>query len=157
MPTTARDIMQTPVITVSPEEPLTNVQRLFFEEEINGAPVVDDEGRVLGMITSMDLLRAVAEVHDTAPGPTSYLRDLLEFSSGDWKHATPGIQDQLGEVATSEIMTEGVISVGPDAAVPEVARTLRENNVHRVLVVEDGILRGIISTFDLVAMVEKAW
>ena len=45
MPLTARDIMQSQVITVSSLDPVHVVQRLFFEEEIHGAPVVDEEGR----------------------------------------------------------------------------------------------------------------
>ena len=55
----ARDVMQTHLVTVEPELPLVDVHRLFVEEEITGAPVVDDTGRLLGVISSTDLLRAV--------------------------------------------------------------------------------------------------
>ena len=54
MALTAADVMQTHLITVSPSDPLDAVRRLFYEEEIHGAPVVDEDGRVQGMITSME-------------------------------------------------------------------------------------------------------
>ena len=57
----ARNIMQSQVVSVSPDDPLPSVQRLFFEEEIHGAPVVDDQGRVVGLISTIDLLHAAAE------------------------------------------------------------------------------------------------
>ena len=78
MATTARDVMQTQVISLAPNDPLSNVLRLFFEEEIHGAPVLDDSGCVLGIITSMDLLRAASDEHQTARGDPAYFRELLK-------------------------------------------------------------------------------
>jgi CBS domain-containing protein len=155
MALTARDIMETQVITLSPNDPLSSVHRLFFEEEIHGAPVVDEQGRVLGIITTMDLLRAAADEHDTARGDPSYFHELFELSGPDWDDAPDGFIDRLREHTAAECMTEDVACVSTDAGVPEIARTLRQNRIHRVLVVEDGILRGIISTSDLVALLER--
>lgn len=53
-------------------------------------------------------------------------------------------------------MTRGTLSVHPDAPIPEVARRIREHGVHRLLVVEDGRLAGILSTFDLMTLLESA-
>jgi CBS domain-containing protein len=52
-------------------------------------------------------------------------------------------------------MTEDVACVSTDAPVPEIARTMRQNRIHRVLVIEEGVLRGIISTSDMVALLER--
>jgi predicted transcriptional regulator len=147
--------METRVITLSPSDPLSNVHRLFCDEEIHGAPVVDDEGRVLGIITSMDLLKAASDEHESARGDPSYFRELFEISGPDWEEAPEGFLDRLRERVTSEFMTEDVAYVGVDATIPEVARTLRANRIHRVLVVEDEVLQGIITTFDLVGLLEK--
>ena len=155
MALTARDLMESPVITLSPHDPLSSVRQLFFDEEIHGAPVVDDEGRILGVLTSTDLLRAAADEHDTARGDPGYFRELFEISGPDWETAPDGFLDRLRERTASEFMTEAVASVDVNAAVSEVARTLRRNRIHRVLVVEGGLLRGIISTFDLVRLLEK--
>ena len=155
MALTARDIMETRVITLSPNDPLSNVHRLFSDEEIHGAPVVDDEGRVLGIITSMDLLRAASDEHESARGDPSYFRELFEISGPDWEEAPEGFLERLRERVTGEFMTEDVACVGVDATIPEIARTLRGNRIHRVLVVEDEVLQGIITTFDLVGLLEK--
>lgn len=151
----ARSIMETHVVSVSPEDPLSSVHRLFFEEDINGAPVVDEQERVVGVISSKDLLRAAADEHDSARGDPGYFRELLEFSGPDWENAPEGYLDRLRERIVEEYMTNEIVSVGPDATIAEVARTMRTQGVHRVLVVEDNRLAGIISSFDLVGLLEK--
>ena len=155
MPLRARDVMQSQVITVSPESPLLDVQRLFVEEEINGAPVVDDSGILVGVVTTRDLLRAVEEEHDSAVSEARYFRDDLEFSGPDWGRVPDDFQDRLSERSVAEVMTPGSVAVGPDDSIPTVASTLRSNRIHRVLVAEGGKLVGIISSFDLVALLEK--
>jgi CBS domain-containing protein len=151
----ARDVMQTSVVTVSPETPLADIQRLFVEEGIGGAPVVDDTGRVVGVISASDLLRAVESERDTAAAEPRYFRDTLEFSGPDWSHVLEDFQDRLAELRVADAMTEGVVMVPPEASVAEVARRMLGHRIHRILVVEDGALAGIISTFDLVALLEK--
>jgi CBS domain-containing protein len=155
MALTARDIMETHVVTVAPENPLSAVHRLFFEEDINGAPVVDEMERVVGVITSKDLLRAAAEERDSARGDPGYFRELLEFSGPDWESGPEGFIERLRERTVEEHMTEDAVCVPPNASVAQVARTMRQHVVHRVLVVEDDRLMGIISTFDLVGLLEK--
>lgn len=156
MARTAREVMQTYLISVNPETPLLEVHRLFVDEEINGAPVVDETGRLLGVISSVDLLRAVEEEHDAASSGSSYLRDFLEFSGSDWQEGSDNFQDRLAERTVADAMTRGGITVTPDTLIPEVAATLRKHRIHRVFVVDGEQLCGVISTFDLVALLEKA-
>jgi CBS domain-containing protein len=155
MALTARSIMETHVVSVSPEDPLSAVHRLFFDEGINGAPVVDDQERVVGVISSSDLLRAAAEEHDSTRGDPGYFRELLEQAGPDWQAGPEGFVDRLAERTVGDYMTDQLVSVAPDADIAEVARTIRSHRVHRVLVVDDGRLAGIISTFDLVGLLEK--
>ena len=115
----ARDFMQTDVLTVSPETLLLDIHRMFVEEEIHGAPVVDDDGKVCGVITSLDLLR-------------------------------PGADDVDAERLTAaDIMTRELVSVSPNTPISEVAQMMREQHVHRVLVIENRELLGVLTTFDL--------
>ena len=151
---TAKDLMETHIISVAPETPLINVHRLFVEEQISGAPVLDDLGVVMGVITAADLLRAVAEEHDTVRVEADYFRDSLPYSSPDWAGAPENFQDRLAELRVSDEMSQGVISVPPSAGAPEVARTLRKAGVHRVFVAEDGRLLGLLSAFDLLKVIE---
>ena len=152
---TARDVMQTYLISVNPETPLLEVHRLFVDEEINGAPVVDETGRLLGVISSVDLLRAVEEEHDAASSESSYLQDFMEISGPDWQDESDNFQARLGERTVADAMTRGGITVSPEAPVHEVAATLRKHRIHRVFVVDGERLSGVISTFDLVALLEK--
>lgn len=154
MDRTARDVMQKNVITVSPETPLADAQRLFVEEGIGGCPVVDERDTVVGVISSTDLLRAVTEERDTAATETHYYRENLEFSGPDWS-GLEDFQDRLASIQVSDVMTPGTLSVDLEATIPVVAKTLRQHRVHRVLVVDGDKLAGIISTFDLVGLLES--
>jgi CBS domain-containing protein len=151
----ARDVMKTPVITVFAGASLLDAYRLFVEEEIHGAPVVDADGRVVGVVSSRDLLRAASEEHDSVVSEAHYYRDLLEFSGPDWASGPADFQDRLAARTVGEIMTVGTFAVGPDTPVSEVARRLRQHAFHRVLVADGGRLLGIVSTFDLIELLEK--
>jgi len=151
----ARDVMQTQLVTVEPELPLIDVHRLFVEEEITGAPVVDETGRLLGVISSTDLLRAVEEEHGSASSEPHYFREWLEFSGPDWAGAPSDFQDRLASLTVDDAMTRGGITVAPETPIVEVAGLMRRHRVHRVLVVENEALVGILTTFDLIGLLEK--
>lgn len=155
MARTAESVMQSSVVSVTPETPLAEVQRLFVEEEIHGAPVVDDEGAILGVITSQDLLRVVNEERDTAVVDANYMRDELEFSGPDWTLVPEDFQDRLANLRASDAMTDQVVTVRRNTSIAEVASTMRQHRIHRVFVLENGTLAGVISTFDLLECLEK--
>ena len=152
---TARDDMQSQVLSVSPEDPLHLVQRLFFEESIHGAPVIDDDGRVLGIVTSTDVLRAAAEAHEIEPTEPSAFSDDLDVGRGGWGMAPEDFKARLRDTTVRDYMTEGLLQVEPSTPVSQIARRLREHQVHRVLVIEDDKLCGIVSTFDLIGLLEN--
>ena len=151
----ARELMEERVVSVDPDAALMAVHRLFVEEGISGAPVIDETDRLIGVVSSVDLMRAVQEERESAAVNTDYYRDLLPYSSPDWDNAPEDLQNRLGELRVSDAMTVGVISVSPDASAPEVAQTLRQNRVHRLFVVEGESLLGVISAFDLLRLVEE--
>jgi len=150
----ARDVMETGVLSVGPTTSLLDVHRLFTEEEISGAPVVDDDGTLLGVITATDLLRAVQEEHDAGRVAQNYFRDLLPYSSPDWSSAPEDFQDRLRELRAEDVMTVEVLTIAPETPIPLVARALREHRIHRVFVSQDTQLVGVISAFDLLKLVE---
>ena len=110
---------------------------------------------MLGIVTSLDLLRTAVDEHDSERGDPTYLRELFEMSDADWAAEPDGLLDGLRDRTASEIMTEAVACVGPDTSVVEIAQTLRSHHIHRVLVVKDDILKGIVTTFDLVGLLEE--
>jgi CBS domain-containing protein len=153
--TTARDVMTDWVVSVGPDASLREVLRLFVTENIHGAPVVDDEGQLAGVITTSDLLRAQEDERDTALATIDYLRDVLEFTSPDWSGDVTDFQDRLGVRTVADVMTKCVVSVQSDAPIADVARCLRENHIHRVWVKDEGRLCGVVSTLDLMAVIEQ--
>lgn len=155
MPSTARDVMSRSVVSVGPDTPLLDVYRLFVAEQIHGAPVVDDEELLIGVISSSDLLRAADEERDTAIASSDYLRDLVEFSGPDWGKGPSDFQNRLAAVTVADVMTPTAVTVRPDTPVAEVARVLRQHQVHRVWVEDAGRVCGVVSTFDLLPLIEK--
>ena len=127
MPVLARDLMLTDVVTLSPELSLVDAQRVLLETGISGAPVVDETQRVVGVLSSSDLLRAVAEEHDTDVVRTSYFRDVLEFSAPDGVSELEDFQDRLEELTVADAMTKEIVMVSPDATLRQVAQTLVEH------------------------------
>ena len=85
---------------------------------------------------------------------SDYLRGVLEFSAPDWEGDTEDFQDRLAQRRVAEVMTKTALSVPADAPVAEVARRLRENQVHRVWVLDKDVLIGVVSTLDLMRVVE---
>jgi CBS domain-containing protein len=155
MKETARDVMQTQVVALSPDDPLHVAQRLFYEEGIHGAPVVDNSGMVVGMLTTTDILRAITETKEVAPAEPGIYRDDLDSMLGAWNLAPEDFKERVQDVVVGDYMTEELVHVSPELPVRELARTLRENQIHRVLVLENGSLCGIVSTFDLVGLLER--
>ncbi|HTR50375.1 MAG TPA: CBS domain-containing protein [Kofleriaceae bacterium] len=138
----ARDFMQTDVMTVSPETSILDIHRMFVEEEIHGAPVVDDTGRVRGVVSTLDLLRVVSEEAE----PNEH---WLPYFRSDSLAVPDQFPERLNTLTAADIMTRELVTVGPNLPIADVARTMREQHVHRVLVIEDHELLGVITTFDL--------
>jgi len=143
----ARDVMQTQVITVNLLDPLDHVEKIFAEEDIHGAPVVDERGAVLGIISTSDLVRdRSAEREMVAPVSAHAARDS----------ASEDLVPEIALECASDVMTLGVVRVRPNAPIADVARKMREQQVHRVLVMEEGKVVGLISTFDLLQVIEDS-
>lgn len=156
---TAKDIMQTQVVKVGLNDPLLSVYRLFADEEISGAPVVDEMGRVVGVLSVRDLIRATNEEHDSAQGSSSFFQDGASFSEGDWLPDVDEFEDTLSQRVVADVMTDEVISVSPDTPVQDIVKKILECRVHRVLVVDDTAeeapLVGLISLFDLIKLLDS--
>jgi len=154
--TRAEDIMRTDVITVYDDEPLLKVHRLFVEEDISGAPVLDEDDEVVGVISSRDLLRVMSQEHDAQQEDRHYYTGSASLDDREWLTDIEEFEDRLAKRTVSEAMTTEVISVAPDATVPEIAKLLLGHRIHRVLVLDseddEGPLVGLISVFDLVTL-----
>lgn len=154
MTTTAKDIMSTDVTTVDFEDRLTDVYQLFVEKEISGAPVMGEDNRIVGVISIRDLLRAIDEESDPGLDESYYFHNYDNWPRSEGLSEIEDFQDRLGRRTVSEVMTNSVISVGSDTAIKKIAGLIRENHIHRVLVLDDDKLVGLVSLFDLIRLLE---
>jgi CBS domain-containing protein len=141
----ARDLMTTEVVTVPPSTPATSLARLLADRGISAAPVTDAEGRLLGIVTEADLLRRLAGAEDK---PAGWLRRLFR----DPDRQAEQYARTHGKEAR-DVMTEDVVTVGPDATAEHCARLMEERRVKRLPVVGDGRLVGVVSRADLLRAV----
>jgi CBS domain-containing protein len=152
----AKDIMQTHVITVGVDDPLMSVYRLFTDEEISGAPVVNEQGELEGVITIRDLLRDRQVEEDSERDHGIFFQSDLAEEARAVRAGDHVFCEKLISRTAGDVMSRGVVSVDPDMPVSKIAEILIVNRIHRVLVhegTEDGrSLLGIISLFDLVEL-----
>lgn len=147
-PLRARDVMTRDMIVVGPDTSLLDIHRLFLEEEIHGAPVVDEEDQVLGVVSTIDLVRATRDRADDA-GTSMYYHDGVASPGLDWSELAEDAEERVKSLTAADVMTRELVRVSPEASLAEVARTMLAQHVHRVLVIAQGNLVGVITAFDL--------
>ncbi len=149
----ARDVMQSKVITVEPDMALDEVAELLCRERISGAPVIED-GEVIGVVSRSDLVRLPLVGNALAELVDSYERDLAEArGEPDARYVSTTVGEQLSGRTARDAMTANAVSVTPDTPIVEVAKKLNQLHMHRVLVEEDGELKGMITSLDLVRLI----
>ena len=138
----ATDFMTTDVATVTPETLIEDLCDLFRERRITGAPVVDQGGRLVGIVSKDDVLfrgRGVV----TGERQTPDIRSL--FSSGFVGFDQGG----NGAATVGEIMTRDVLSALEESTVDDLCRLMWEHRIHRVPIVRGSLLVGIVSALDV--------
>ena len=138
----ASDIMVTDVITVTPEADVPTVATVLLTNHISGAPVVDAQGRLVGMISEGDLIRRGEA--GTAHERPWWLRLLMgrELLAGEF------IREHSRRVG--DLMTREVVSAAPDTPVADIATLLERHRIKRVPIVEGGKVVGIVSRANLI-------
>lgn len=139
----ARDIMTSPVITVTPETTVQEVAALLYERRIGAVPVME-HGRLAGIVSETDLLRRHEIGTDGYRRPGSWWLRLFGTD--------PSMRDYVRSHArhARDVMTGEVATVTPDTPVAEIARLLEGRGIGRAPVVDAGKLVGIVSRANLV-------
>jgi CBS domain-containing protein len=115
----ASDVMVKDVITVTESMLLKDVARMFVEKKITGAPVVNDQGELAGVISETDIIRKTTSI-------------------GAWSPSTVG-----------QIMTKPAVTVSPDETLRRVCEMMYNRRIHRVVVAEGNQIKGILTTMDI--------
>ncbi len=137
----AQDIMTREVVTVGADMGVREVARLLLDKHISAVPVVDDQGKLVGIVSEGDFVRR-PEIAGETRG--SWWLDLISSESD---RASEHLKSHGRTVA--EVMTASVATVGEDTPVAEVAHLLESRRIKRVPVVRDGKVVGILSRADL--------
>jgi CBS domain-containing protein len=133
----ARDVMTLAVYTVKPTTSVKDVAHLFVERRISAAPVVDDQRKIVGIVSEGDLVHR-SEISTQRRHPW-----WLVLMAGDEGLAADYIKAHAKQVA--DIMTRKVITAGPDTPLQEIAEMLEKYGIKRLPIVRDGQLVGIVS------------
>lgn len=126
----AKEIMMTPVETVSPAMSLRELEEFFAAESVSGAPVKSDSGEIVGIVSKTDVIQTL-RMHKSEK-----FREIF-----------------APEPTAKDIMNCGVFYVTPDASVRNVADLMIDQQIHRVLVGDVHNLVGIISSHDLLELI----
>ena len=132
-----RDVMTKNPMTIDPEAPVETAVATMRERRMRHLPVVDGEGRLIGIVTDRDLRSAMFG---------SALVEHLPPEQGGRLHALTGT---LNDVRVSHVMTWRVLTIGPQAPVAQAAAVMANSRVGSLPVVEGGRLVGIVTEHDV--------
>jgi CBS-domain-containing membrane protein len=139
--TTVRDVMTNSVVTTSPNAPFKYVLRIMQDHRISGVPVVDDAGRLMGIVSEADLLKA----ESTEPPRRNF---FLEWFVSPARIAD--LERRSEDLRAEDVMTRDVVTVRAETSVTDAVRTLLGAGVKRLPVTdEEGRVVGIVSRADL--------
>lgn len=144
---TVADVMTSPVLTLQPEQTIEEAVALLAERSISGAPVVDADGRLVGLLDDTDLILSEARLH--APTTVEILGAYLTLP-GEKQRFEHELRQALGQTV-GEVMDAEVDTVAPGAQVGEVATIIVDRDVSRVPVIDaDRRVVGVVTRGDLV-------
>src|SRR5262245_7030529 len=138
----ARDVMVSPVVTIKSTASVQDAARLLLEHRISAVPVVDDNAKVVGIISEGDLIRRAES--DTTRRRSWWLRLLTD------ERALAAEYVKTHAVKIADIMTRQPITATPETPLHEIATLLEKNSIKRVPILENGELVGIVSRANLV-------
>jgi CBS domain-containing protein len=142
----AEDIMTPDPVCVEPSTTIRDLARIFGDNEISGAPVVDAQGRIIGIVSKTDLIRRCAE--GIVDVPPAYLFEVVSEQGGEDEEVIP---EPL--VCVADFMTEDPVTVSPSTPLNYLARLMHEKRVHRLVVVDhDKFPVGIVTSLDLLGV-----
>jgi CBS domain-containing protein len=146
MPKTVADVMSREPITVRAETPLKEAIQILAERRISGLPVIDDTGKLVGIISETDLMWQETGV--TPPAYIMFLDSVIYLKN-------PATYDRdlhkaLGQTV-GEVMSKNPVTISPDKSLREAARIMHDRSVHRLPVVEgEGQVIGILTRGDVI-------
>ncbi len=139
-----KDIMTKNPITVFPETEITHITKILLEKHINGVPVIDETGKLVGIICQSDLIAQQKKL--PLPSFFTILDGFIPLTS--MRQFEKEVK-KVSAVTVADIMTPNPITVSSDENVETVATLMVERKFHSVPVIDKGELVGIVGKEDI--------
>jgi CBS domain-containing protein len=139
-----KDIMTRELITVSPETEIVRATKLLLENRINGVPVRDETGKLVGILCQSDLIAQQKKL--PIPSFFTLLNGLIPLIS---KKEIEKQVRKIAAITVAQAMTPNPVTVQPDMNIEEVAALMVDHNFHTIPVVDEGELVGIVGKEDM--------
>jgi CBS domain-containing protein len=150
--TLVRDVMSTPVVTLRPDDTVEHAADVLAEKNVGSLPVVDDEGKLVGILRDDDLIASEARVH--VPTFINFLGLGMAFP-GEMKHLERELKKIAG-ATVRDVMQAEPPTVTPDATFEDVATIMHDLGVNSVPVVgPDNKVVGIVARADIVRFIAR--
>ncbi len=146
----AKDIMSREVKIAHLDMPVQELASLLWENKISGVPVVDDEGKVVGVVTENDLVDQNKKLH--IPTMVSFLDSVIFLESA--KTFEKEIKKMTGS-RVRDICSEQLFTVDEDAGLEDIASLISEKGVHTLPVLRGDTLVGVIGKADLIRVMSQ--
>jgi CBS domain-containing protein len=140
----AGDIMTRDPITLSPETEIAEAAKLLLEKNINGVPVLDGTGQLVGILCQSDLIRQQKRL--PIPSIFTLLDGIIPLTS--MKHLEKEVRKITG-TTVAHTMTSNPVAVRSDMTIQEIAGLMVDKNFHTLPVVDEGKLVGVIGKEDV--------
>jgi CBS domain-containing protein len=151
---TAKDVMNPEVLTVRVDLTVRELVAFLTENQISGAPVVDLEGRLVGVVSVTDVAENDAERPDLV-GDRSIPADVRGWESRIDSDDIRPLHIESDDLLVRDIMTPTVYTVPEDTPVARIAQAMVAGRIHRLLVTHRGRAVGIVTSLDLVRLLAE--
>ena len=129
-----RDLVHSPAVVVRQDDSVAHLCDLMQQAHVNGAPVVDEGGQVVGIVTE---------------------EDILYGSMGDAAGGGETATEAAGPVLVRDIMTSPAICATDETTVVEICRMMWSMHIHRIPIIKEGRVSGIVSAMDIVRAIAE--
>ncbi|NQE46119.1 Inosine-5'-monophosphate dehydrogenase [ANME-1 cluster archaeon GoMg2] len=151
-----KELMTTDVIAFKPDDKIPHVAKTFRTKRISGAPVIDDQNKVIGVISEADIMKLTAAIPFPDIDP---LNPFPVFSMSSYMKKVKKIPDDIDTIFegyVKDVMSKNPVTISPDDSISDAALIMRKSDFNRIPVVDaEGKLVGLIAREDIIAVFAK--
>ncbi|WP_320169686.1 CBS domain-containing protein [Maridesulfovibrio sp.] len=147
----AKEIMTSGALTLTPEDDIAGAAKLLLEKHLNGVPVVDDSGKLIGVLCQSDLVAQQKSV--SLPSLFTILDGFISFSSNE------ELEREVNKIAATKVaqaMTPDPVTISPETDIEHIADLMVERKLYTLPVVENGKLIGVVGKEDVLKVLTKS-